>query len=64
MTTTKGYMANNNPVLYQEHRRTIGANVMNMLCKKDYYAGRNPSEDRQRFLIDELWEDLESFNKG
>jgi hypothetical protein len=49
-----------NPSLNEKNRRTIAANFMRTLCKKDTYARQNYLEGW--FTIHELWEDLRGFD--
>ena len=58
---TMGNNNNNNPMLYEKHRRTIGANFMKTLCERDHNAIQNGLDNY--FTIDDLWEHLRGFNQ-
>jgi hypothetical protein len=55
--------ADNNPMLYEQHRRTIGAGFIKKLCKEDYDSRRNRGQPAA-LTVTEIWKDnLGSFDR-
>ena len=56
-------MNNDNPMLYEQHRRTIGSKFMKKLCERDSDSMRN-NQVPAMLTLDEIWDhNLGAFNQ-